>query len=293
VFLHDHATLLRSLRQGDFFLCASEAQRFFYLGLLLALSRLNPETFESDPSLDSLIAIVPFGVPPPRTIPSKTLAQPSALFGGIYDWYDPQLAIEAVRLARDRFPQLTLTFTEHPNAESTPQGVAAETRRVTRERGDEFVGFEPWVPYSERAHAYDRFTISLLTFGRSLETDLSMRTRIFDFLWGGLPVIASSARGTDEILGRYGAGVVVRATSPEPFAEAIVSVLSDEKWYERLLRGASEFTSEHQWEDLLGPLLSFCDAPRADAEKIRYVAEDIQAARPTSILARIRRKIGA
>ncbi|MGZ8829444.1 MAG: hypothetical protein ACXW2Q_03615, partial [Thermoanaerobaculia bacterium] len=33
VFNHDHATLMSSVGRGDFFLCASEAQRLFYLGL--------------------------------------------------------------------------------------------------------------------------------------------------------------------------------------------------------------------------------------------------------------------
>src|SRR5688572_15501307 len=64
VFQHDHFTLMNSLVRGDFFLCASEAQRVFYLGAMLACGRLNPELFEKDPELSSLIAIAPFGVPP-------------------------------------------------------------------------------------------------------------------------------------------------------------------------------------------------------------------------------------
>ena len=47
VFTHDHATLVNSLLRGDFFLCASDAQRLFWLGMLLAVGRLNPATFES------------------------------------------------------------------------------------------------------------------------------------------------------------------------------------------------------------------------------------------------------
>ena len=68
----------------------------FYLGALLAAGRLNPAAFEHDPDLHSLIAVAPFGVPPPRTFSRKENLD--ILFGGIYDWYDPILAIEAVRL---------------------------------------------------------------------------------------------------------------------------------------------------------------------------------------------------
>ncbi|MHB8999508.1 MAG: glycosyltransferase family protein, partial [Thermoanaerobaculia bacterium] len=186
VFAHDHATVVTSLRGGDLFLCASTAQRLFYLGMLLAIGRLNPAAYAADSRLANLVRIIPFGVPPLRTSSAKPLAQPRAFFGGIYDWYAPAIAIEAVRIARATIPGLTLTFTKHPNAEMTPQSVAAATERAVLERGDAFVTFEPWAAYDDRAAYFDRFAIALLTFEPSLETDLAMRTRLFDFLWAGL-----------------------------------------------------------------------------------------------------------
>ncbi|HEX2123106.1 MAG TPA: hypothetical protein VHL59_15845, partial [Thermoanaerobaculia bacterium] len=125
VFQHDHATLTNSLLRGDLFLCASEAQRMFYLGALLAVGRLHPIAFENDPHLDSLLRIAPFGVHPPRTVKPRDLSAPAILFGGIYDWYDPILAIDAIALARRTLPNVTLTFTTHPNPELTPQGKLA------------------------------------------------------------------------------------------------------------------------------------------------------------------------
>ena len=76
VFTHDHATLIQSLVRGDFFLCASASQRLFWLGVMLAVGRLNPLVFETDPRLESLIAIAPFGVPPfrERTAPDESRA---------------------------------------------------------------------------------------------------------------------------------------------------------------------------------------------------------------------------
>ncbi|HUP64254.1 MAG TPA: hypothetical protein VM557_03130, partial [Thermoanaerobaculia bacterium] len=119
VFEHDHETLFRSLRRGDFFLCASESQRLFYLGALLGAGRIEPDTFHDDPTLRGLIRIAPFGVPPPRRAPSTKVRSPHLFFGGIYDWYDPFLAIDAVAAARRRREDLTLTFTYHPNAATT------------------------------------------------------------------------------------------------------------------------------------------------------------------------------
>ncbi len=268
VFDHDHATLMRSLTRGDLFLCASEAQRLFYLGMLAATRRLNPLAFESDHMLASLIAIAPFGVPPQRQVPDKPTTSPALLFGGIYDWYDPVLAIEAVAEARELIPGLTLTFTRHPNADITPQGLAAKAERFVGDRGYmDFVAFEPWVPYVERVPFYDRFNASILTFPTSLETDLAMRTRVLDYLWAGLPVITSPGRGTDELVERYDAGVIVHEQTAGAFASAIRKMFSRGAVVREMTEGAVSFASEFQWERTLQPLRSFCQAPREDQSK--------------------------
>jgi len=56
------------LRRGDFFTCASERQKDFWLGSLAAVGRVNPYNYEIDPLLGRLISVVPFGLPsePPR-----------------------------------------------------------------------------------------------------------------------------------------------------------------------------------------------------------------------------------
>lgn len=279
VFEHDHATLMQSLQRGDFFLCASEAQRLFYLGALLAEGRLNPAAFESDRRLDALIAIAPFGVPAPRPLAQRDINAPKVLFGGIYDWYDPILAIDAVSLARKRLPAMTLTFNTHPNPELTPQGMLAEAMEYVRRKSLDFVTFEPWVPYAQRASYYDRFSVALLTFPQSIETELSMRTRVFDYLWGGLPIVTSSAPGTNELLARYSAGVVVHGEDAGDFAEALVSALAAD-----LTGGAQRFVEDHQWGRTLEPLVGFVRNPRK-------TEEDGLRARPT-LFARIKRRIG-
>ncbi|HEX7154474.1 MAG TPA: glycosyltransferase family 4 protein [Thermoanaerobaculia bacterium] len=292
VFNHDHATLVNSLTRGDLFLCASNAQRLFYLGLLLAVGRLNPMGFEDDPRLDSLIRIAPFGVQPLGDESTRQRVRRSAdavLFGGIYDWYDPILAIDAVALARERVPSMTLTFTRHPNPELTPQGILAETMKYGRNL--DWVHFEPWATYDQRFAFFSRFAVALLTFPQSLETDLSMRTRIYDYLWGALPVVTSSAPGTDELLARYGAGAVITGKSAAEFADALVNIVTDRTRYETMVRGALSFVDEHQWSRTLEPLRAFCRAPRADPHKHEFSISMQVPQRPPSLLARIKRRV--
>jgi len=294
VFDHDHATLMRSLVRGDFFLCASESQRLFYLGLLAAARRLNPLVFENDHTLQSLIAIAPFGVPPERKVPDKATDFPSLLFGGIYDWYDPILAIEAIAEARQHLPGLSLTFTRHPNAEETPQSLATKAEQFVRDRGlTEFIRFESWIPYADRVPFYDRFNAAILTFPSSLETDLAMRTRVLDYLWAGLPIITSPGRGTDELVQRYGAGTIVHQQSPSAFASAIRKAFSRPDALREMMEGAASFASDFQWEKTLAPLRAFCQAPVEDSSRQAFLeGRQPESGNDVSIARKIRRHFG-
>lgn len=290
VFTHDHATLVQSLLRGDLFLCASEAQRLFYLGALLMTGRVNPIAFEHDPHFDALIQIAPFGVPPPIRVDETPNRGHDVLFGGIYDWYDPTLAIDAVAIARASLPDVTLTFTTHPNPSLTPQGKLAAAIAHSKRNGYDFIRFESWVAYEQRAAFYSRFAAALLTFPQSIETDLSMRTRVYDYLWGGLPVVMSSAPGTDELLARYGAGEIVASEEPEALASALVRALRDGQHPMR--EGARRFVDEHQWQRTLQPLVDFVREPRADSSKEAFAATLQVPERSRSFLDRIKRRIG-
>src|SRR5262245_6849623 len=125
---HDRATLALALARGDFFLCASAEQRLFYAGALFARGRIGASNFPDDTALRDLLAAVPFGVPEtpasgdraagrralglPRDAPEEG---PLVLFGGIYDWYDPELLLAAWPAVRRRVPGARLLFFENPN----------------------------------------------------------------------------------------------------------------------------------------------------------------------------------
>ena len=76
---------------------------------------------------------------------------------------------------------------------SEPQGKLGEAMSYARAKSYQFVRFEPWAAYDARAEFFERFALALLTFPRSIETDLSMRTRVYDYLWCGLPIVSSPA----------------------------------------------------------------------------------------------------
>src|SRR5207253_1790738 len=96
VFRNDRKALFDLVSRADLVLAASEAQRLFYLGLLLGRGRLDARSLEGDPEGRRLVALAPFGVDEapagsPRPHPAIGPGPRDVLFGGIYDWYDPDL----------------------------------------------------------------------------------------------------------------------------------------------------------------------------------------------------------
>jgi GT2 family glycosyltransferase len=116
------------LERGDFFMCASLKQRDFWLGQLAALNRVNPSTYNYDETLNSLIAVVPFGLPDTAPVhghpaikgivPGIGADDKVVLWGGgIYNWFDPLTLIRAVDRLRHSVPTVRLFFLgmRHPN----------------------------------------------------------------------------------------------------------------------------------------------------------------------------------
>jgi hypothetical protein len=103
---HILSALFEQLRIGHFFICASDRQRDFWLGMLSAAGRVDPASFGSDYSLHNLIDVVPFGLPgdPPESgdralkgvHPGIGPDDKVLLWGGgIYNWLDPFTPIRA------------------------------------------------------------------------------------------------------------------------------------------------------------------------------------------------------
>ena len=228
-YRHDRMTFERQLRQGDLFLCSSPEQRLFYLGMLYALGRLNPETYFADFTLGNLVREVPFGIAAPEPVPVAAAAPPPLLrgrvpgigpddpilfFGGIYDWYDPMLLVRVLPALIARFPALRVVFSANPNTGSTPQETYAEVLAACRTAGwlDRHVFFVPWVAAAERFRLYREATVATVLHRPRFEAEISMRTRVLDFLGAGLPVVATAggtmsrrlARGKDGLGGARG-----------------------------------------------------------------------------------------
>ena len=272
------AVLNEQLRRGDHFLCASDRQRDFWLGHLASLGRVNPLTYDEDPTLRALIGVVPFGIPamaPVRRVPSIRGVVPGigaddriVLWGGgIYNWLDPLTVIRAVDRLRADHPNLRLYFLglRHPSPDVPAMRTAVEARALADSLGltGRHVFFnEGWVDYESRQDYLLEADIGISAHIDHLEASLSFRARILDYLWAGLPVVATRGDVLADLIERRGLGATVAAGDVEAMASALGGLLDDAELHRRCRDNIAAVVPALTWPEVLAPLVEFCRDPR-------------------------------
>jgi hypothetical protein len=277
------AALTPAYLAGDFFFCASERQRDWWLGLLEANGRINRETYGEDPTLRRLIDLVPYGIPaeaPQHTRPVVKGVWPGIgpgdrvllWGGGLWPWLDPRTAIRAIAHLRAERPDVRLLFpgTRHPNAGvAAMPNLADAARDLARELGllDEAVFFGDWVPYADWPNVLLESDVALTLHPRdALEAHLAYRTRVLDYVWAGLPTIAARGDVLADLIAEQGLGVRVEPEQPETVAEAMLSLLDTPR--EHLQPRFAAARRALQWETVAAPLVEFCRRPRLAPDKV-------------------------
>lgn len=277
-YTNDHATWRLQLSHGDFFLCSSEEQRLYYLGWLTALGRVNPLTVEDDPELERLIVELPFGTPdepppkpPPRAevLPGVPGDAPVLYFGGIYDWYDPEVVLEALPMLLEEDPQTVVVFVDPPHPELTPLSLAAQTRELAECKGwlGSRVIFESWRPYDRRFEVAQVCDLAVVTHRPGLETDLSLRTRLVDLMWLGLPSVVTDGGTMARVVDEEGAGAVVPPGDPRILTAAVRGLLADADGRQRAAASARTWATGRGWRRVAEPLLEFAQDPWRDPHR--------------------------
>ncbi|MBA2354665.1 MAG: glycosyltransferase, partial [Acidobacteria bacterium] len=284
------------LQQADFFICASERQRDFWVGTLHSAGRVNPRTLARDADLRSLIDVVPFGLPSEpigiaaararaarlaRGAPAGVLkgVHPSIratdrvlLWGGsLLDWQDPETLIAAVaQLARVRDDvKLFFLGVRHPNPQVAPMAVVERSRRLAASLGvgGSHVIFNDWVAYDERALYLLEADLGVSTHHAHLETRYAFRTRMLDYLWARLPIVCTDGDHFGELVRARGLGRAVPPGDPSVLAEAIAAMLDQSETRERTRQSLAAVADEMTWDRVADPLRAWCAAPAFAADR--------------------------
>jgi GT2 family glycosyltransferase/glycosyltransferase involved in cell wall biosynthesis len=281
------------LDAGDFFICASEAQRDFWIGNLHSRGRINPLTYAADPTLRGLIDVVPFGTqdepfsealerarasgaepgsaaPPPvmKGVRPGIGANDKVLLwaGSLLDWQDPLTLIRAVADIARRRNDVRLFFmgTKHPNPLVSPMRIVEESRALARDLGvlDTHVIFNDWVPYHQRARYLAEADLGVSTHREHLETHFAFRTRMLDYVWAGLPIVCTRGDVFADLVAARRLGAVVPPGDVDALAAAIETMLTDRSRQTEAVGGLQRLSEDLRWSRVAAPLQRFCRQPR-------------------------------
>jgi hypothetical protein len=134
--------------------------------------------------------------------------------------------------------------------------------------------FLPWLPYARRGEAYAAADLALCTYGAHLETELAMRTRVLDLLWGGVPMIVTAGDELGRTVASQGAARVVPPGDPAALAAAVVDLLRDPGARAAMAAQARAVASGTLgWDRQIAALAAYCTALAAGAPRgVRTVA---------------------
>lgn len=258
------------LRRGDLFLCASEPQRLYYLGVLATIGRINPLTYDDDP-----VRIVPYGVhpeePQPRRRPCTELAgRPDAWkllwFGGVYPWFDIAGLLEAVKRLDAIHPtRLIVVGARNPfvRNDDFDRCHAQFLELVARPDVAPLVHLVDWVQFHDRGDWYLDADLTILANQPGIENAVAWRTRVVDYLWARTPVATNGGDPIGEKLIAAGAAVRIDAADPAGMAASIAAVLRDPVALAAMRQRCGELRERYLWPTVVAPLVEAIRCPVA------------------------------
>lgn len=283
----DLEILTRLLSLGDFFICASERQRDYWLGALTVAGRLDLAHVRHDPDLRGLIDVVALGLPedpPQRTgqsirdrFPAISPETQIVLWnGGIWNWLDPLTAIRATGLLVDQGHELALVFmgVRSPGAHVAEMRIVDEAETLARDLDllDTHVFFNDWVPYEHRASWLLDADCVITLHSPTIESRFAYRTRLLDALWTGTPIVGTQGDVLAGIVEDERIGVTAPPNDVEAVAAAIQTVL-DPGQQAAFRQHIQTLATRHTWPAVLEPLVRYCRHPQAISPRRGTTAE--------------------
>ncbi len=281
------ALLNEQLRLGDFFVCATERQRDYWIGALSSLGRINHDTYDGL-EFRNLIDVVPFGLPAEApqacgpvfkgVLPGIGPSDRVILWGGgLWDWLDPITPVRAMQriAAQHRDARLIFFEWEHHPAKHL------EARRLADELAllDSHVFFTPWLPPERWGSCLLEADIGLVFHPASIETHFAFRTRLLDYVWAGLPIVTASGDVISQLVAARGLGQVVTPGDEDGLVDALDSLLDEANPRASRRARFRSLAESLVWERVARPLVDYCRQPRHAGDKATGFAENWEEAK--------------
>jgi glycosyltransferase involved in cell wall biosynthesis len=235
-YLAEHWRLRRALTDGDALICATPQQRELYAK-----------------GAERLIE-VPFGVE--QNVPRAATRDNIVVWGGgTWEWLDPATAVQAIVRVNLTGTNAQLLFLgrSRPNADNAIRNVALD---ALLEGGKPYVSAnEEWVPYRDRFATLSRSKVAIMLHRDTQEAKYSIRTRLFDAIAAGVPVVATAGGFAADLVERERLGIVVAPGDIDGVTDAIRKLLTDDVFHAACVLNLERVRPAFAWDIVTRPLV--------------------------------------
>jgi hypothetical protein len=153
----------------------------------------------------------------------------------------------------------------NPNPHVPEMQMATATRSLSDALGltDKHVFFnDEWVDIDDRQNYLLDADVGVSTHFQHVETTFAFRTRILDYLWARLPIVATRGDTFGDLVEAEGLGVSVPEEDVDALADALERTLYDDEFAGKCREAVDRVRASYSWDTVLQPLLDFCREPR-------------------------------
>jgi glycosyltransferase involved in cell wall biosynthesis len=175
--------------------------------------------------------------------------------GSQYEENGSLLLLEITSRLRQRFPRIKVLAVDR----FFDPGFYKRYQRRVRELGlQEAVTLQPNLPPQEVWRIVNRGVIGLCPHLSVRKAVLALPTKIFEYMALGIPVIATDAPNTREVIQACGGGLLADPNDLSTFVGAITDLLEDrQKAHEMGKRGQCYFAEKLTWESQMPRLVEY------------------------------------
>ncbi|WP_075883845.1 glycosyltransferase [Candidatus Protochlamydia sp. W-9] len=261
--------LIFNFKITDGILCASEKQRDLWIGFLLSQKLITLSRYDQDKSLRQFIDVVPFGLPNkiakkdgPGLKEKYSLNSKDKILlwgGGIWNWFDPLTLIKAVKKLSMTRSDIKLVFLgiKNPDPSVPEMEMASKAIKLAEELNilDRHVFFNhDWIPYNERHNSFLDATIGVSTHFDHLETRYSFRTRMLDYIWTGLPILATEGDSFAELIEQNKLGITISYNDEESLINAITLMVDHPDLITEFQNQLTSIRPLFHWNKIIEPI---------------------------------------
>ena len=262
---------LKSFWLGDFFITAGQRERYYLLGLLIASKRLS---HTKHLQTDKLIHVIPMTPPPepPKLVEEVIQKKPNDLVllvaGAFLPWYDYETLFEAIGILNKQGKKnIKLVFMggspKNPKFENLVKKMG-----TNREIQDNIL-YTGLVPFKKRGNYYLLSDVAINIPSITMEDELSVRTRVIDYIWANLPIISPANDEYSSIVINEGAGFLYEAGNPLSLSNTIKMLMNDPKKLELAKTKLLNLKKNRfNLKNYISPLESFIENPAVDPQRL-------------------------